>query len=240
MAIRMGRHLLGFLFCVLVVGGAVGAEEQEPLKALMITEVFISYDPAPDLVFIYGKNFDNGGDPVVKLGDYPDPLFVTQYSENEIVAELPLDLTDGDYLLKVRTGTPNKRVDKFNLTVGAVGPQGEQGPPGEKGSQGEPGSPGPQGPPGLANIQVVFNLSERDSEGFKQVIASCPEETTVIGGGAKINTFVALSDNRLFTITASAPNAVPNPTGWLVRAFEINPTDLEWQVQAYVVCATVP
>ena len=222
-------------------------------RSLLITEVFVGFGP-PDTITIGGQGFDLGqNNPLVTLGDF-GPLTIVSVEPNTIVVECPLwdpssppdpdanppYCSDGDFLLTVSNGQAKRMNDDFDLTIGAVGPQGEQGLPGPQGPQGEPGPPGPQGPPGLANIQVIFSLSETDSTGFKQVIASCPEETKVIAGGGKINTFATILDNRLFTITASAPNAIPDPTGWLVRAFEINPTDLDWQVQAYVVCATVP
>lgn len=61
---------------------------------------------------------------------------------------------DGDYRLTVATGRGERKRDQYDLTIGAVGPQGEPGetgaagPPGPQGPQGATGAPGPAGPQG--------------------------------------------------------------------------------------------
>jgi hypothetical protein len=44
--------------CFLVLCGAVGADDEKAVQALEITEVFVAFDPDPDLVFIHGLNFE--------------------------------------------------------------------------------------------------------------------------------------------------------------------------------------
>jgi len=177
--------------CLLTIGGTIGAEDERSAKALLITEAFVGFDP--DVVFIYGRNFDEGGEPTVFLGDYPDPLLVTTASESELIAELPIGLVAGDYLLTVQTGNGTRRFDAFNLTVGAVGPPGETGPQGDLGPQGDPGPQGPPGPPGpqgdpgpsgLTDFAFVYQTFDRfvHVNDTMVVPVTCPAGKTAITG----------------------------------------------------------
>lgn len=179
MKTRMQRSVTVGLMCLLMIGVTVGAQDERSRKALVITEVFVGFDP--DLVFIYGRNFDQGREPVVFLGDYPDPLLVTTTSDSELIAELPIGLVAGDYLLTVLTGNGARRFDAFSLTVGAVGPQGEPGP------QGLPGPPGPQGDPGssgFADFGFVYQAFDRFVHVNDTMVVSvtCPAGKTAITG----------------------------------------------------------
>lgn len=179
MADRTRWLVLGISIVLLVMGGAVWAGTNGPLKALEITEVFLDYDQG--LIFIYGTNIDKGDAPVVMLGDYPDPLHVIQYSEYEISAELPPDLAAGDYLLTVETGNPSHQFDSHDLTVGAVGPQGEPGPEGEPGILGPIGAQGPPGISGFGFVLVSFGriVGVNDS---MIVPVTCPPGETALSG----------------------------------------------------------
>ena len=72
-------------------------------------------------------------------------------SENQqILAALPIGIesTPGTFLLTVATGSGSRQFDAFDVTIGAVGPQGPPGDVGPQGPQGETGPPGPEGPQG--------------------------------------------------------------------------------------------
>jgi hypothetical protein len=93
-----------------------------------------------------------GAQPTVQLGSFT--LEVMRASAQLIVARLPYELisTPGSYQLTVTRASGQS--PKFEVTLGAVGPQGyagppgEPGPPGPMGPEGPPGPPGPAGPPG--------------------------------------------------------------------------------------------
>jgi type VI secretion system Hcp family effector len=75
-----------------------------------------------------------------------EELTVLSSSPFEILAALPAGIEPGSYLLTVsQRFRPNRSVT-FDVTVGAVGPQGPGGP---QGPEGPPGLPGPQGLQGL-------------------------------------------------------------------------------------------
>lgn len=116
---------------------------------LTILEAFV--DLEEELIHVIGRNF--GSSPTVHLSDVE--LQVLESTDNVITAALSVP-PPGSYRLTVRLGIlplPG-RIDEFEVTLGAVGPEGPQGPPGEQGlpgppgPQGEQGPPGPEGPPG--------------------------------------------------------------------------------------------
>lgn len=92
-----------------------------------ISEVFVDWETNPPTIIIYGRNFVNGDDPIVTLGDF-GALIVKVHSTGQLIAEMPLPIEDGDYLLALTTGSSAHQYDTATLTIGAVGPQGEQGP----------------------------------------------------------------------------------------------------------------
>jgi Collagen triple helix repeat (20 copies) len=89
---------------------------------------------------------------LVSLGNINLLVCATCYSETEIIADIPVGLTDGDYMLKITAfgkryidSDPGSLYNEYNLTVGAVGLTGPQGIQGEPGIQGVPGLPGADG-----------------------------------------------------------------------------------------------
>ncbi|WPD24024.1 MAG: hypothetical protein SD837_05550 [Candidatus Electrothrix scaldis] len=90
--------------------------------------------------------------PAITLG--AQSLFICSscYSDTDITASLPPGLLPGDYALRLFTSRNN--YFEYQLTVGAVGLQGEKGEKGDTGAigpqglQGETGATGPQGPKG--------------------------------------------------------------------------------------------
>ncbi len=82
----------------------------EPCHPPKIQRVFLDHKPDSETFIrfsIWGKNFDNGDIPVVSLGDIFHDLDVEDYSDDYIIATLPIseenDFDYGDYRLVVST-----------------------------------------------------------------------------------------------------------------------------------------
>jgi hypothetical protein len=171
MKVKRGLALATGILVFVAVDTAKAAKWADTPSGLDLLITDARVDLSASTLLIRGRNLDNGAAPTVKLGDAT--LAVSSYDANAITAELPAGIHAGDYLLIVTTGTAVMNYDAFNLTIGAVGPQGpqgamgpqgpagpqgavgpqgpqgEQGPEGPAGPQGPPGSQGPQGPQGL-------------------------------------------------------------------------------------------
>ena len=106
-------------------------------------------------------------------------------------------------------------------------------PAGPKGPQGPAGTPGAPGTPGVSGLEVVYVASASGPGSVKDAEAQCPAGKKVTGGGAVVTA------GSKATVTASAPGAVPNPTSWYVEARQYEPSDSDWTLFAYAVCATV-
>ncbi|AKJ07000.1 collagen triple helix repeat protein [Archangium gephyra] len=146
------------------------AQAQENQNRLVITNVDV--DHGQKLMFIHGRNFStsSGTAPVVRVAEIG--VTVKTYGASTVVAELPpAFLQPGTYLLTMATGSNLEQNDAFDVTIGAVGPQGlkgdtgpqglkgdtgpkgDMGPQGLKGDTGPKGDMGPQGPQGVQGIQ---------------------------------------------------------------------------------------
>lgn len=102
----------------------------------------------------WGKT-SNDVAPVVTLAG--TKLVVVNFTAHSLQARLPAEFVAGDYLLTVSKGSAVIDYDEYDLTIGAVGPQGlkgdtgatgPQGPKGNTGATGIQGVTGPQGPKG--------------------------------------------------------------------------------------------
>ena len=129
------KLVAGLIFGLL--SGALFAGQNSKNNAtspeLIITETHVIFGDSGvctagvDTITINGINFDNGADPVVVLGDQ-GRLSVCLATDDTIVAECPSGFcAHGDYLLEVITGEAVTKYDEYDLTIGAVGPRGEQG-----------------------------------------------------------------------------------------------------------------
>jgi hypothetical protein len=141
-----------------VVSSTGFADEDESVRRrdsrLLITAVYVDADAGT--MRIEGRNFGVGQPPDVRIGGYADALSISSHTPYSIEAELPSDILDGDYLLKVSTGYGAGRSATYDLTIGAAGPEGPQGArgaPGDRGEQGEKGDKGDDGSPGPAGPQ---------------------------------------------------------------------------------------
>jgi hypothetical protein len=93
------RSLFGLpALAALMLGQSATATAQ-----VSITQVFVD-DPVADQVTIIGSDFDNGPNLVVTLGEFATPLNIVGSAPTQIVVDLPVGLTAGDYRLSVRTG----------------------------------------------------------------------------------------------------------------------------------------
>ena len=109
---------------------------------LFITKIIVVFDGTcsgfPEIQ-IRGVNFDNGDPPDVTIGIFPVPLTVCFAAATLIVAELPFNFPDGDYRVTVETGPSATGHDEYDLTIGAVGPEGPKGEDGAVGPKGDDG-----------------------------------------------------------------------------------------------------
>ncbi len=116
------RSLVGFLALAMLTFGQVATA----VAQVTITQVFVDV-PAPNQVTIEGSDLDNGPNLVVTLGEFATPLDIVDPpmpTATRIIADLPVGLVAGDYLLTVETGGGPNRQDVYNLTIGAAGPVG--------------------------------------------------------------------------------------------------------------------
>ena len=128
--------------------------------------------------------------------------------------------------------------------AGASGPQGllgPPGPPGPRGPHGSAGAQGLQGPPGpsLSGYEMIRADTPNDSQDVKQLQIPCPTGKSVIGGGARVDRQGALVALGTSLPAPALPTAGTGP-GWLAEAFETTPTNNNWSLYAFVICATVP
>ena len=100
--------------------------------------------------------------------------------------------------------------------------------------QGPKGDPGPQGPAGgISGVQRVDFSSANDSTSPKHAFANCPAGQQVVGGGAQV--YMEGQENGSVAVKKSFPNK--GRDGWAATAEEMVPTDVNWFLTAYALCA---
>ena len=109
-----------------------------------------------------------------------------------------------------------------------------RGPIGPAGPRGEKGDPGPSG---LSGVETVSASAPFNSSPEKTVVVSCPTGKRLVGGGAGAWGRAMIYSVAGVALTANQP--VDERT-WVAAAREINPTDVDWGLQAKAVCAAVP
>jgi len=164
--------VLALCLLLLVSTAKAGVDDAE---AVGIPIVFgATVDTKANTLTLTGTHF--GASPTVTLGGVL-PLAVLSSNSTQIVTDLPASLAPGSYLLFLQFSNGNDSGDigragvdlaqgtgvnhtaaVFEVTVGAVGPQGPKGDPGAPGPKGDPGAtgqPGAAGAPGqAATIQI--------------------------------------------------------------------------------------
>jgi Collagen triple helix repeat (20 copies)/IPT/TIG domain len=106
-----------------------------------------SIDYTQKIISITGSGFSPKGiAPTVLFNN--SPLTVTSFSDTQISGQVPTGTSAGSYRLRITNSQGN--VYEFDVTYGAVGPQGPIGPQGATGPAGPQGLQGPTGPTGAA------------------------------------------------------------------------------------------
>jgi Collagen triple helix repeat (20 copies) len=239
------RKIVTLIMGVILLGAIVSngyAAQPTPPTPLTIDEVLVDFDP--DTLTIKGQSFNGGpSGPTVFFGTLGNitnlcvPNFVAV--PQQIVCSFPSGLPpDGDYLLRVETGTGSGQTDKFAVTIGATGPQGPQGATGATGATGETGATGatgatgPAGPAGTSGIsgrEVVSVTTPFVVSGTHGTIVSCTAGKKLLGGGVT-------QLNSIGFITQSGPFA----DGWIGSAATTTGTSpAPWSITVYAICATV-
>jgi hypothetical protein len=134
------------------------------LPTLTVSNTTINY--GTNQVTINGSGFrpTNKTPTVVMSGG---SLAIVSYTDNQIVAKLPMSIAAGNYGIVVANGIGE--LFPFVVTYGATGPQGPPGAPGANGAQGpqgpmglmgNPGPAGPTGPQGPASTMAFSDFAE--------------------------------------------------------------------------------
>jgi len=166
--IKITMRAIGFTFflCLLLFCQiAEAVKPAPPPPQAVITNVFIDFNSG--VVAILGENlYVNSIMPIVTLAGIPDSLVLLSYDTHEIIAHLPANIADGDYVLTVSTPT----TAKYDLTIGAVGPQGPTGP---QGLQGPPGAMGITCQVGQVLAQTTSGWACRSLAVFPNAVGIC-------------------------------------------------------------------
>jgi hypothetical protein len=128
------------------------------------------------------------------------PLALSTFSNTQILATLPAGLTPGTFNLTVANSSGSTT---FDLTYGAIGPQGSAGPAGPAGSQGPigpVGPAGPQGPRGITGAPGSPGPAGANGLGFSFLNAFDPYATYAV------NNVVTYNGSSYVAIVPNGPN----------------------------------
>lgn len=113
-------------------------------------------------------------------------------------------------------------------TQGQKGETGPQGQNGNQGAQGAQGAQGPQGPAGPANVQVAQTDTQLDLAPIKQQTATCPQSTTLIGGG-----WTLLPDA---SPVVQGQLSAPADQNWVVQVRADPSQTAPWGIRVFALC----
>lgn len=127
--------------------------------------------------------------------------------------------------------------------TGATGPAGQAGPEGAVGAAGPAGPAGPMGPqgvsgpPGVSGYVLVVAESALNSASPKGAIATCPANTSVLGGGGRYR----LTESGVSGPLVLTENAPVFERSWIATVQEMGEGDVtgDWKTIVYVFCAVV-
>lgn len=131
-------------------------------------------------------------------------------------------------LVDPSTGTPKTCGPKENPVSWNV-----QGAPGADGTDGTDGTDG------ISGYERVFAQSDLNSNYDKTEWATCPDGKKVIGGGAGVYGEFTGDGQVIIHGVALIQSHPANDNAYAARAEEIVPTDLDWQLDVWAICATV-
>jgi hypothetical protein len=177
---------------------------------LIITEVSVDYGTSSMVIIGYDLDFGDGPLAVI-LGDTDisaDCALDLPLADPQTITCVDLALpVAAELLLVVSNGNGASQIDEYDLTFGAVGPQGEIGPQGDTGAQGPQGPPGPVAAIGTScpSGQAVIGMNIDGTFICEQVgLRLCSEVATefceakgwIVVGGALGGNIVCTSDGR--------------------------------------------
>jgi hypothetical protein len=137
------------------------------------------HDTLNDFLTIEGLNF-GADEPVVTLAG--QVLDVSSYSDTQLVVDVA-GFSPGVRALVVAASSPSREA-RMDLTLGAVGPQGDQGiqgPQGDTGAQGPQGEQGIQGETGAQGLQGEQGIQGETGAQGPQGEQGIPGETGAQG-----------------------------------------------------------
>ena len=120
------------------------AQGRTPPPQVVVTAA--AADTSQSRLFVAGHGFTPAA--VVFLGGQPLGGVVVNGQGTALSALLPPDVPAGSYSLTVVAGPASVQTTVFSVTLGAVGPRGQDGPPGPAGESGLQGPAGESGPAG--------------------------------------------------------------------------------------------
>jgi hypothetical protein len=144
---RTIRRLLCTGSAMLLISPFVVAAPTVPV----VNNSVINYGVTPSQITINGSGFSTASTAPTVLFNNVNLAPLVSFSNLQIIAHLPAGTAAGTYRLRITNSQGNAY--EFDVTYGAVGPQGAIGPPGPAGPTGPmglPGAPGAQGPAGPA------------------------------------------------------------------------------------------
>ena len=153
---------------------------------LIITEVSVDYGTSSMVIIGYDLDFGDGPLAVI-LGDTDisaDCALDLPLADPQTITCVNLALpVAAELLLVVSNGNGASQIDEYDLTFGAVGPQGEIGPQGDTGAQGPQGPPGPVAAIGTScpSGQAVIGMNIDGTFICEQVVLPCPSGQEFIG-----------------------------------------------------------
>lgn len=84
---------------------------------------------------------------------------------------------------------------------------------------------------GLSGVEQVGVAGVQNSTDIKATTATCPQGEVAIGGGARMNGFIDVAALH------ESHQGFGDPRSWVVSAHEHGPTDKEWELDAFAICA---
>jgi hypothetical protein len=102
------------------------------------------------------------------------------------------------------------------------------------------GAPGPSGPPGadgVPGLQYVSKETGLERNTQKEVTASCPVATKVIGGGHHLQNYDSGRPPPGVVVQGSFPSGAAFGTAWTVRAGSSTVSQDRWSITAWAICA---
>jgi len=85
---------------------------------------------------------------------------------------------------------------------------------------------------GLSGLEQVGVAGVQNSTDIKATTATCPQGKVAIGGGARMNGFIDVAALH------ESHQGFGDPRSWVVSAHEHGPTDKEWELDAFAICAS--